>query len=62
MKKRRLSQEKYDTLKEHYGRADENGYTPEELIKAQIDEQKAFITPKTKWALLEYLIKSLSGH
>ena len=35
VKKRRLSQEKYDILKEHYSRSDENGYTPEELIKAQ---------------------------
>lgn len=35
VKKRRLSQEKYDILKEHYSRSDENGYTPEELIEAQ---------------------------
>lgn len=35
VKKRRLSQEKYDILKEHYRRSDENGYTPEELIEAQ---------------------------
>ena len=31
VKKRRLSQEKYDILKEHFSRVDENGYTPEEL-------------------------------
>ena len=57
VKKRRLSQEKYDILKEHYRRSDENGYTPEELIQAQKDEQEAFITPKKIWDLLEYLIK-----
>ena len=31
VKKRRLSQDKYDILKEHFSRVDENGYTPEEL-------------------------------
>ena len=62
MKKRLLSQEKYDVLKEHYSRSDENGHTPEELIKAQKDEQEAFITPKKIWDLLEYLIKLSSGH
>ena len=62
VKKRRLSQEKYDVLKEHYSRVDENGYLPEELEKAQYEEQKHFTTPKKRWELLEYLIKSLSGY
>ena len=41
---------------------DENGYLPEELEKAQSEEQKYFITPKKRWELLEYLIKSLNGY
>ncbi len=39
VKKRRLSQEKYDILKEHI-----------------------FFTPKQRWDLLEYLVKSSSGY
>jgi hypothetical protein len=35
---------------------------PEELIKAQIAEQKAFITLKKRWDLLGILIKSSSGY
>lgn len=62
MKKRRLSQEKYDILKEHYSLADENGYTPEELKDALTEEQDNVITPKKRWDLLEYLIKSLNGY
>lgn len=62
VKKRRLSQEKYDILKEHFSRVDENGYTPENLEKAQKYENKHFITEKKAWDLLEYLIKSLSGY
>ena len=62
VKKRRLSQEKYDILKEHFKRADENGYLPEELEEALMYERKHFFTPKHRWDLLEYLIKSLSGY
>lgn len=62
VKKRRLSQEKYDILKEHYKRADENGYLPEELEEALMYERKHFFTPKKIWDLLEYLIKSSSGY
>ena len=60
VKKRCLSQEKYDVLKEHYRRVDENGFLPEELEDAQSEEQKHFITPKKKWDLIEYLVKSLN--
>ena len=62
VKKCRLSQEKYDVLKEHYSRVDENGYVPEELDEAQNYEQKHFITEKKVWDFIEYLIKSLSGY
>ena len=62
VKKRRLSQEKYDILKEHYKRVDENGYLPKEFEKAQKHERKHFFTPKKIWDLLEYLIKSSSGY
>jgi hypothetical protein len=62
VKKRRLSQEKYDILKEHYKRVDENGYLPKEFEKAQKHERKHFFTPKQRWDLLEYLIKSSSGY
>ena len=62
VKKRRLSQEKYDILKEHYKRVDENGYLPEELVKAQKYERTYFFTPKQRWDLLEYLVKSSSGY
>lgn len=57
VKKRRLSQEKYDILKEHYKRVDENGYTPEELRQAQIDEKN-----ESKISKIWKLIKSLSGY
>jgi DNA-directed RNA polymerase specialized sigma54-like protein len=57
VKKRRLSQEKYDILKEHYKRVDENGYTPEELRQTQIDEKN-----ESKISKIWKLIKSLSGY